>query len=118
MLRLGYFERAESVSHLRRRLPAIAAADAEAVAAELGDMPLAMAAAGALLASTEAVHLRVPGPAPGGASQAASRGHPLLEYPQAVAKAWHLSLEELERQSAAAARLLRTWAVMATGDQL
>ena len=46
-----YFEREESVSHLRRRLPAIAAADADRLAAELGDMPLAVAAAGALLAS-------------------------------------------------------------------
>lgn len=114
MLRLGYFERAESVSHLRRRLPAIAAADAEAVAAELGDMPLAMAAAGALLASTRLTSSEYLARLQAQPVRVLPDGHPLLEYPQAVAKAWHLSLEELERQSAAAARLLRTWAVMAT----
>ena len=50
-LRLDFFERPESISHLRRRQPTIAAADADKLAEELGDMPLAVAAAGALLAS-------------------------------------------------------------------
>jgi tetratricopeptide (TPR) repeat protein len=112
VLRLGYFERPESISHLRRRLPVIAAADAENVAAELGDMPLAMAAAGALLASSkmpvseylERLHAQP--------VRQLSEGHPLREYPEAVAQAWHLSLDELGRRSAAAARLLRIWAVM------
>ena len=48
-LKLGLFERQESIVHLRRRLPAITDADADRLAAELADMPLAVAAAGALL---------------------------------------------------------------------
>ena len=113
VLRLGYFERPESISHLRRRLPTIAAVDVEEVAAELGDMPLAMAAAGALLASTRLTSSEYLARFQARPLRQLPEGHPLLEYPEAVAKAWHLSLEELARQSAAAARLLRTWAVMA-----
>ncbi|MGD0703753.1 MAG: FxSxx-COOH system tetratricopeptide repeat protein [Trebonia sp.] len=113
VLRLGYFERPESVSHLRRRLPAIAAADANELAAELGDMPLAVAAAGALLAS-EAM------PVPeylrrlkAEAVRPLPAGNALGAYPKAVAEAWHLSIDQLERKSAAAAQLLRICAVMA-----
>ena len=40
-------------------------------------------------------------------------GHPLGDYPQAVAKAWHLSLDQLKARSAAAARLLEICSVMA-----
>ena len=39
--------------------------------------------------------------------------HPLRAYPEAVAKAWHLSLDQLEQRSAAAARLLGICSVMA-----
>ena len=113
VLRLGYFVRSESISHLRRRLPDIAAADAAAVATELGDMPLAMAAAGALLASSKMSISEYLGRLQAELVRQLPEGHPLLEYPEAVAKAWHLSLDELERRSSAAARLLRTWAVMA-----
>jgi tetratricopeptide (TPR) repeat protein len=112
VLRLGYFERSESVSHLRRRLPAIGVADAEQVAEELGDMPLAMAAAGALLASAKLTSSEYLIRLQAEPVRKLPEGHPLLEYPEAVAKAWHLSLDALERQSAAAVRLLRTWAVM------
>jgi tetratricopeptide (TPR) repeat protein len=111
-LKLGLFDRQESVGHLRRRLPAIAAEDADQLAAKLADMPLAVAAAGALL-NTE--KLSVPGylsllqaepvrPLP--------PGHPLLAYPEAVVKAWHLSIDRLERRSAAAVRLLEISSVM------
>ena len=112
-LRLGYFERPESISHLRRRLPAISDADADELAAELGDMPLAVAAAGALLATQKMpvseylARLRAEPIRP------LPEDHPLRAYPESVAKAWHLSLDALERKSTAAARLLRIWAVMA-----
>jgi tetratricopeptide (TPR) repeat protein len=112
VLRLGYFERRESISHLRRRLPLIAADDAEQVADQLGDMPLAMAAAGALLASSKMPVSEYLGRLREEPVRQLPEGHPLLEYPDAVAKAWHLSLDELGRRSAAAARLLRIWAVM------
>ena len=112
-MRLGHFERSESVSHLRRRLPAITVADAEGLAAELGDMPLAVAAAGALLASRKMPISEYLGRLRGEPVRELPDEHPLLAYPEAVAKAWHLSLDELEGQSDAAARLLRMWAVTA-----
>ena len=113
VLRLGHFERSESVSHLRRRLPAMTAVDAEELAAELGDMPLAVAAAGALLASSKMPISEYLDGLRAKPVRELPDGHPLLAYPEAVAKAWHLSLDELERRSAAAARLLRIWAVTA-----
>jgi cellulose biosynthesis protein BcsQ/tetratricopeptide (TPR) repeat protein len=111
-LKLGLFERRESVGHLRRRLPALTAADADQLAAELADMPLAVAAAGALLNTEklsvpeylsllEAERVR---PLPS--------DHPLRAYPEAVVKAWHLSIDRLERRSAAAVRLLEISSVM------
>ena len=111
-MRLDVFERRESVSHLRRRMPAIAEADAYQLAAFLGDMPLAVAAAGALLASENmsvsdylaSLDQQPVRPLPA--------DHPLSAYP-AVAKAWNLSLDWLERRSAAAARLLGICSVMA-----
>jgi tetratricopeptide (TPR) repeat protein len=112
-LRLGYFERPESISHLRRRLPAISDADANELADEVGDMPLAVAAAGALLVTQKMpvseylVRLRAEPIRP------LPDDHPLRAYPESVAKAWHLSLDALERKSTAAARLLRILAVMA-----
>ena len=111
-LKLGLFERQESVSHLRRRLPAIDAADADELAAELADMPLAVAAAGALL-NTEKLsvpeYLSLLDAEP---VRPLPPEHALRAYPEAVVKAWHLSVDRLERRSAAAARLLEISSVM------
>ena len=113
VLRLGYFERPESISHLRRRLPAIAAADAEEAGGGARRHAPRRGRGGRAARQREDARLRVPGA--GSAAEPVRQlpeGHPLLAYPEAVAKAWHLSLDELERRSAAAARLLRIWAVM------
>jgi tetratricopeptide (TPR) repeat protein len=111
-LKLGLFERQESVSHLRRRLPAIDAVDADELAAELADMPLAVAAAGALL-NTEKLdvpeYLSLLDAEP---VRPLPPEHALRAYPEAVVKAWHLSVDRLERRSAAAARLLEISSVM------
>jgi cellulose biosynthesis protein BcsQ/tetratricopeptide (TPR) repeat protein len=111
-LRLGLFERQESVSHLRRRLPGIDVADADQLAAELADMPLAVAAAGALLNTDklsvpEYLDLLKAEPV-----RPLRPDHELRAYPEAVVKAWHLSVDRLERRSAAAARLLEMSSVM------
>lgn len=112
-LELDFFERPESVGHLRRRQRGITPDDADQLAAELGDMPLAVAAAGALL-STEKIlvpeYLRLLRAQP---VRRPSEDHALLAYPEAVAKAWHLSLDRLAARSAAAARLLEICSVMA-----
>ena len=52
-VKLGFFEPAESISHLLRRQPAITTAEADQLAEELGNMPLAVASAGALLAAED-----------------------------------------------------------------
>ena len=113
MLRLSVFERAESVTHLRRRTPGVTEAQASELAEVLGDMPLAVAAAGALLASEKmsvAEYLR----RLNAQSAPLPEGQPLSEYPQAaaIAKAWHLSLDVLRSRSAAAYRLLAICSVM------
>jgi MinD-like ATPase involved in chromosome partitioning or flagellar assembly len=117
-LRVDVFEREESVSHLRRRVPRISREDAEKVAAVLGDMPLAVASAGALLASTDMSvpeYLRRLEQQP---TLTLPDDHPLRQYSAAVAKAWNLSLNHLQNQSKAAARLLEICSVMAADISL
>jgi cellulose biosynthesis protein BcsQ/tetratricopeptide (TPR) repeat protein len=112
-LKVDVFKRQESISHLQRRVPGITAAEADALAGTLGDMPLAVAAAGALLASTDmsvAEYLRQLRQLP---TRTFPPGDPLNEYPEAVTKAWELSLDHLQKSSAAAARLLELCSVMA-----
>ena len=60
--------RAESVAMLQARLPGLAAADADRLAWQLGDLPLAVAQAAGYLAGQRHVRGRLPGAAahPGG----------------------------------------------------
>jgi len=91
----------------------ITEADADEVARILDNMPLAVAAAGALLASTDMSvpeYLRQLDEQP---TRTFPEGHPLRAYPPEVAKAWNLSLDQLEERSTAAARLLGICSVMA-----
>jgi tetratricopeptide (TPR) repeat protein len=112
-LEVDKFQPEESLSHLRRRLPRISEADAVKIARVLQNIPLAVAAAGALLAVTgmsaseylDRLDRQKTGDYP--------PGHALAAYPLAVAKAWNLSLEELQARSAAAARLLGICSIMA-----
>lgn len=112
-LPMDVFTRQESVRHLRQRKETITEAEASEIAEVLGNMPLAVAAAGALLADTT---MTVPEYLQKLEQQPARPrppGHPLGDYPQEVAKAWHLSLDQLKARSAAAARLLEICSVMA-----
>jgi MinD-like ATPase involved in chromosome partitioning or flagellar assembly/tetratricopeptide (TPR) repeat protein len=112
-LEVGAFERGESIDHLRRRVPGISEAEADDLARVLGDMPLAVAAAGALLATAEipvAEYLRQLRRQP---EPDLAEAHPLRAYPPDVWKAWNLSLDYLQGKSAAAARLLGICSVMA-----
>jgi len=112
-LTLGIFGREVSVSHLRRRVPGITWAEAGEVAAVLGDLPLAVAAAGALLAATGMPvpdYLRELKQQP---TPVLTEDYPLRVYPLAVWKAWGRSLDQLQHDSAAAAQLLRMFSVMA-----
>src|SRR6185437_2648670 len=94
-------------------MPSISEAEAGELASVLGDMPLAVAAAGALLANAD---IPVPEylqrlrrqPAP-----VLEKDHPLRAYPPEIWKAWNLSLDYLQEKSAAAAWLLGICSVMA-----
>ncbi|WP_432991319.1 FxSxx-COOH system tetratricopeptide repeat protein [Dactylosporangium sp. CA-233914] len=96
------FGRDESIVYLRRHLPGLPTADADAICEALGDLPLALAAAaGALrepdasvagyLAGIERTPLRLPG----------------------VAQVWDRSLQRLRAQSPGAHRLLQLFSVLA-----
>jgi tetratricopeptide (TPR) repeat protein len=108
---LTVFERGESVNHLRRRLPGISEDEAYHLAETLKDIPLAVATAGALIATenmavTEYLRLLDMQPPP--------EAVPLGDYPTTVMKAWHLLLDRLEFRSPAAYRLLSICSVMAS----
>jgi MinD-like ATPase involved in chromosome partitioning or flagellar assembly/tetratricopeptide (TPR) repeat protein len=111
-LQVEVFTRAESVAHLRKRIPSIGETDADQVAELLGDLPLAVATAGAWLAETGAsvseYRLQLERRAP----RALSVGH-LADYPRSVSETWDLSLIRLGQRSAAAARLFELCSVMA-----
>jgi Tetratricopeptide repeat/NB-ARC domain len=112
-LQIDVFTREESISHLRRRVPRISEEEANEVADVLGDMPLAVAWAGALLASTEMSvpeYLRQLDQQP---VLTRTEDSPLRDYSPEVAKACVLSLEHLKNKSGAAARLLEICSVMA-----
>ena len=55
--------RPESVAILQARVTGLSAADADRLAAELGDLPLALAQAAGFMAETGMAAARVPGPA-------------------------------------------------------
>jgi len=117
-IELGKFNREESIRYLRRRTPSITNAEADEVAGVLGDMPVAVAASGALL---DAAKMNVPDylwqlqqkPV-----RTFPEDDPLSQLPAAVAQAIELSLDHLQQRSAAAARLLELCSVMATDISL
>jgi tetratricopeptide (TPR) repeat protein len=103
----------ESFSHLRRRLPGITKADADNIARILHNIPLAVAAAGALLAVTGMSVGEYLERLEHQQTWTYSAGHSLEAYPPEVAKAWNVSLDELEARSPAAAWLLGICSAMA-----
>jgi MinD-like ATPase involved in chromosome partitioning or flagellar assembly len=104
-IEVGVFERTESVELISRRVGALPAADADAVAERLGDLPLVVEQAAAWLATTampvrsylELLDTRL-------SEVLAERPPP--GYPNSAAATWSLSLERLRRSRPAAARLL------------
>jgi tetratricopeptide (TPR) repeat protein len=106
-LEVDVFARQESLSYLQRRVKGIAQPDAEGLAEELGDLPLALDQAAALLTETVMtvdVYLRLlaeesdrilgENPAPS-------------DYPLPVAAAWSLSVTRLQEQTPYAMELLQ-----------
>jgi MinD-like ATPase involved in chromosome partitioning or flagellar assembly len=117
-IELGVFKRKESIGHLRQRKSGITDAEADQLAKVLGDMPLAVAAAGALMAD---MNMSVPEYLQQLDQQreiALPEGHLLRDYSVAVAKAWNLSVDHLQMKTAPAARLLEICSVMASDISL
>jgi MinD-like ATPase involved in chromosome partitioning or flagellar assembly len=110
-LSLDVFTPAESVAHLRQRAPDITLDEAEKVAEALGNLPLAIAIAGAWLAETGFKVSDYLAQVEGGASRALSIKQP-ADYPQPVSETWKLSLDRLRERSPAAVRLLELCSVM------
>ncbi|NUT18439.1 MAG: hypothetical protein HOV77_04590, partial [Hamadaea sp.] len=96
-LEVGLFDRAESIAHLRHRLPTIRDSEAVQVAASVADLPVAVAAAGRWLADT---------------------GRPpaeLLVEPERIGSRlrwWNTSLDRVRAEAAAAYRLLEVCSVL------
>jgi cellulose biosynthesis protein BcsQ/tetratricopeptide (TPR) repeat protein len=111
-LSVEVFTREESVLHLRQRVPSITVQEAGQVAEVLGDLPLAVATAGAWLAETgftvSEYLLELERQAPRALSVSE-----FTEYRQPVSKTWDVSLNRLQDKSAAAARLFQMCSVMA-----
>jgi MinD-like ATPase involved in chromosome partitioning or flagellar assembly/tetratricopeptide (TPR) repeat protein len=111
-LSVDVFTRPESVLHLRQRVPSITEEEADRVAEVLGDLPLAVATAGAWLYETSFTVsdylLELEHQAPRTLSI-----RQLADYPQPVSKTWDVSLNRLRERSAAAARLFEMCSVMA-----
>lgn len=104
---MDVFARQESVEFLLKRGPrGLSEADADRVAKELGDLPLALEQAGAMLAETGMVvdeYLRL---LKEHVSEIMAEGKS-LDYPYSMTAAWKLSVDELRRQSPQALELLR-----------
>jgi cellulose biosynthesis protein BcsQ/tetratricopeptide (TPR) repeat protein len=106
------FTRAESITFLTRRVGGLPAEQAEAVANRLGDLPLAIEQAAAWLSETgmpvsrylellETQPLRI------------LAENPPVGYERTTAATWQLSLEQLRKQSPAAAKMLEICAFFA-----
>ncbi|MEU8113028.1 FxSxx-COOH system tetratricopeptide repeat protein [Micromonospora sp. NPDC048947] len=101
-IQVDVFDRTESVAHLAQRVPTISAEEADRVAEALGDLPIAVAAAGAWLADTGtsvADYLR----------QIERHGPTALS----IEATWDLALNRLLNQAPAAYRLLQLCSVLA-----
>jgi tetratricopeptide (TPR) repeat protein len=106
IISVDVFNRAESIEFLAKRVHGLATAEADAVAAELGDLPLALEQAGALMAETgmpvseylrllkeQTVGILAEGKSP--------------DYPLSMTAAWKLSVSTLEQHQPEAVALLR-----------
>ena len=101
------FQRNESIDHLMQRVGTMTEAEADRVAEQLADLPIAIAAAGAWLAETGTLvedylrHIQVDGPI-----AISAPGAP-------IARTWDLSLNRLRDRDPAAYRLFQLCSVLA-----
>lgn len=111
-LEVEVFTRAESVEHLRRRVPGLAVEDADALAVALGDLPLAVEQAAAWLTETGTPVGEYLAELERQASAVLALNQP-GDYPVPVATTWTISFEALRERSPAAVRLLQLCSFLA-----
>ena len=104
--------RAESVAILQARVTVLSGADADRLAAELGDLPLAIAQAAGFMADTGIAADEFLGLLRTRAGQLLAQGAP-GSYPQSLAAATGLIADRLARQDPAAAKLASVCAFLA-----
>lgn len=100
------FDRTESLEFLSRRVPGIALTDANRLAEDLGDLPLALEQAGALQAETGMSVTDYLELLTNASNKLLSENLP-AGYPVPVAAAWSLSVGRLREQMPLAMELLR-----------
>jgi tetratricopeptide (TPR) repeat protein len=106
-LQVDVFSRDESLAYLQGRVEGITLADAERLAEELGDLPLALEQAAALLAETvmtASVYLDLLAEE---SDRVLGENPPPADYPVPVAAAWSLSVTRLREQTPYAMQLLQ-----------
>lgn len=116
-LEIDVFAREESVAHLSRRMPSLSAADADQVAEELGDLPLAVEVASAWLSETG---MSVEGYLRSLEQESIkilSIDRP-TGYPRNLEATWKISLDRLGERSNAGHRLLHMCAFLAPNISL
>ena len=104
--------RAESIEMLRRRVPGLTEADAGRLAAQLGDLPLAIAQAAGFIADTGTSASQYLGLLQTRAGQLLDRGAPAF-YPQSLAAATAVIAARLADHDPAAAELASLCAFLA-----
>jgi tetratricopeptide (TPR) repeat protein len=109
---VAVFTRAESMALIRTHLPALSEADAGVLAAEMGDLPLAVAQAAGLLVETAMTVTEYVTELRAHAAEILAEGRP-LEYPVALAATIEIAVQRLQEQDPAAVDLLRVAAVLA-----
>ncbi len=101
------FTRDESRQYLRRRVAGIKQEDADRLADELGDLPLALEQAAALLAQTVMTVDDYLGLLAEESDRVLGESPPPSDYPLPVAAAWSLSVSRLREQAPYALELLQ-----------
>ncbi|MFG1926606.1 FxSxx-COOH system tetratricopeptide repeat protein [Cryptosporangium sp. NPDC048952] len=104
------FARPESLKFLSRRVVEISTADADRLSEELGDLPLALEQAGALMVETGmpvADYLKL---LQAEASKLLTENQP-TDYPFSVAAAWNISMAHVSRQTPFALEMLQRCAL-------
>ena len=105
--------RPESVAILQARVTRLSAADADRLAAELGDLPLALAQAAGFMAETGTAAGEYLGLLRTRAGQLLAQAAPGSSYPGSLAAATQLIVDRLAREDPAAAELASVCAFLA-----